>query len=427
MDGRADSVIVIARMRPRFTGLWRNPDFLKLWAGETVSLFGSLIGGPALAFTAILVLDATALQMGLLTAAGTAPGLLGGLIAGVWVDRLRRRPVLIGADLGRALLLGTVPLAAILGVLRIEQLYAVAFLVGLLTMIFDVAYLAYLPSLVPRDELVEGNSKLSASAAVAEASGFSISGWLIQALSAPVTVLIDALSFVVSAAALWLVRSREPAPPQTGERAGILVEMGTGLRTLGASSNLRVLTATLVTLECAGGMFGAVILLYTTRTLGLSPGVQGLIFAVGGVTSLLGALAAGSVTRRLGVGPALSLGLLLVGAGSLLIPLAPNRSALSLLLLVSSQIVSDPARTLYMIAQVSLRQALTPSGMLGRVNAAIHVLALGAALLGALGGGLLAESVGVRPTLVVGACGSSAAALWLITSPLRTAQEMPDT
>ena len=414
-------------MRPRFTGLWRNRDFLKLWAGETVSLFGSLIGGPALAFTAILALDATALQMGLLTAAGTAPGLLGGLIAGVWVDRLRRRPVLIGADLGRALLLGTIPLAAIMGVLRIEQLYAVAFLVGLLTMIFDVAYLAYLPSLVRRDELVEGNSKLSVSAAVAEASGFSISGWLIQALSAPVTVLIDALSFVVSAAALWLVRSREPAPPRTGERAGILVEMGTGLRTLGASSNLRVLTATLVTLECAGGMFGAVILLYTTRTLSLSPGVQGLIFAVGGVTSLLGALAAGSVTRRLGVGPALSLGLLLVGAGSLLIPLAPNRSALSLLLLVSSQIVSDPARTLYMIAQVSLRQALTPSGMLGRVNAAIHVLALGAALLGALGGGLLAESVGVRPTLVVGACGSSAAALWLITSPLRTAQEMPDT
>jgi len=372
------------------------------------------------------VLDATALQMGLLTAAGTAPGLLGGLVAGVWVDRLRRRPVLIGADLGRALLLGTIPLAAALDVLRIEQLYVVAFLTGLLTLTFDVAYLAYLPSLVRRDELVEGNSKLSVSASVAEASGFGISGWLIQAISAPVTVLVDALSFVASAVAIWLIRAPEPAPPAIGERTGMLDEMKDGLRTLAGSAYLRALTAALVTLECFGGMIGAVILLYTTRTLGLPPGVQGLIFAVGGVTSLLGAVAAGTVTRRLGVGPAMALGLVLAGLGTLLIPLAGDRSAASLLLLVGSQLVTDPARTVYMITQVSQRQALTPSGLLGRVNAGTQVLVLGATLLGAVGGGLLAERIGLRSTLVIGACGSGAAALWLLASPLRTVRMAPD-
>jgi MFS family permease len=412
--------------RPRFTGLWRNPDFLKLWAGETVSLFGSLIGGPALAFTAILVLDASPLHMGLLTAAGTAPGLLGGLVAGVWVDRLRRRPVLIGADLGRALLLGTIPLAAVFDLLCIEHLYVVAFLTGLLTLTFDVAYLAYLPSLLRRDQLVEGNSKLAASAAVAEASGFGISGWLIQALSAPLAVLVDALSFVVSAIAIRLIRASEPPPPARAERPGFLAEMNDGLHTLAGSAHLRALTASIATLEFAGGLFGAVVLLYTTRTLGLPPGIQGLIFAVGGVTSLLGALAAGGVIRRLGVGPAMILGLLLTGTGSLLIPLAPDRSAASLLLLVGSQLVSDPARTLYMIAQVSLRQALTPAGRLGRVNAGTHMLTLSAALLGALGGGLLAEGVGLRSTLVIGACGSAAAALWLVVSPLRSLRTAPE-
>ncbi|MBI2760720.1 MAG: MFS transporter, partial [Chloroflexi bacterium] len=186
-------------MRGRFTGLWRSPDFLKLWAGETVSVFGSFIGGTALQFTAVLTLHATPLEMALLVAMSQAPALVAGLMAGVWIDRLRRRPILIAADVGRALLLVSIPLSYAAGVLRIEQLYTVAFLTGILTIFFDVAYQSYLPSLVKREELVEGNSRLSGSASAAEFSGFSLAGWMVQVLGGPIAILIDALSFVWSA------------------------------------------------------------------------------------------------------------------------------------------------------------------------------------------------------------------------------------
>ena len=179
-------------LRRRFTGLWRHADFIRVWIGQTICVFGSLIGGPALAFTAILILHATPFQLGLLAAARLAPGFLTGLVAGAWVDRLRRRPIMIGADIARAMLLATVPLAAVLGLLRIEQLYVVTFLVSVLTILFDVAYQSYLPSLIARADLVEGNSKLSASASVAEVSGFALAGWLVQLFTAPITILIDA-------------------------------------------------------------------------------------------------------------------------------------------------------------------------------------------------------------------------------------------
>jgi hypothetical protein len=186
-------------LRRRFAGLWRHADFMRLWAGQTISVFGSLIGATAIGFTAILTLHATPFQLGMLAALRLAPGFLTGLIAGAWIDRLRRRPILIGADIGRALLLATIPLAATLRQLRIEQLYIVTFLVGILSIFFDVAYESYLPSLIGRDQLIEGNSKLSASASVAEFGGLGLAGWLVQLFTAPVTILIDAVSFVISA------------------------------------------------------------------------------------------------------------------------------------------------------------------------------------------------------------------------------------
>jgi len=195
----------------RFDGLWRNGDFLKLWGGETVSAFGSLIGETALQFLAILVLNATPFQIALLAIASNLPGFLGGFVAGVWVDRLHRRPVLIAADCGRALLLGSIPAAALLGVLRIELLYVVAFLVGILTTFFDIAYQSYLPTLLHGDALLEGNSKFAASSAVAEVSGFGIAGWLVQLLTAPVAILADAVSFFVSAFMVAWIRTPEVA------------------------------------------------------------------------------------------------------------------------------------------------------------------------------------------------------------------------
>jgi len=199
--------------RRHFTGLWRHADFMRLWTGQTISGFGSLIGATAIAFTAILVLHATPFQLGILAAVRLAPGFLTGLIAGAWVDRLRRRPILICADIGRGLLLATIPLAAILQRLHIEQLYIVTFFVGILSTFFDVAYESYLPSLIGRDQLIEGNSKLSASASAAEFGGLAVAGWLVQLFTAPLTILIDAVSFAVSAISISLVRTPEQAVP----------------------------------------------------------------------------------------------------------------------------------------------------------------------------------------------------------------------
>src|SRR4051794_30591998 len=212
----------------RFTGLWHHADFIRLWIGQTISVFGSLIGASAMAFTAILILHATPFQLGLLSAAHFVPGFLTGLAAGAWADRLRRRPILVAADIVRAVLLATIPLAAVLGLLRIEQLYVVTFLVNVLAIFFDVAYQSYLPSLIGRAELVEGNSKLSASASVAEVSGLALAGWLVQLFTAPTAILVDAASFVVSAISLSLIHARELAPA-CGPQPNIRREIADGL------------------------------------------------------------------------------------------------------------------------------------------------------------------------------------------------------
>jgi MFS family permease len=407
------------------TGLWRNDAFRKLWAAETISVFGSLVSRTALSFTAILALRATPFQLGLLATADLLPGFLIGLLAGVWVDRLRRRPIMIAADLGRALLLGTIPLAAVLGVLRIEQLYAVALLTGVLTLFFDVANRAYLPALVAPEALVEGNSALTASASVAEFGAFAIAGWLVQWLSGPLAVLIDAVSFLVSALCLAAIRAPE-SPPTVEERQSVRTEVAEGLRAVLHHPLLRALTAATALLGVSGGVIGTVIVAFMVRDLGFRPGVLGMIFAVGGLSSLLGALAVGPVTRRLGVGRTLVGSLVFAALGVLLVPCAQGPGWLSGTLLVGSQLVTDPAQTVYEINQVSLRQRVAPARMLGRVNAALEMAGLGAALAGSLAGGVLGGRIGLRATLVAGACGTLLAALWLGLSPaLRTLKAEP--
>jgi MFS family permease len=412
-------------MPSRFTGLWRHPDFVKLWTAKTISDFGSMVSGTALSFTAILWLKATPTQLGLLSVANLLPKFLAGLAAGVWVDRLRRRPIMIAADLGRALLLATIPVAALLGVLRIEQLYGVIFLTGLLTLCFDIADRSYLPTLVPREALVEGNSKLTATSSAAEFSAFSIAGWLVQWLTGPIAVLIDSVSFLFSALFLGLIAAPEPAPIPHAQRQGMSRELVEGLRAVRADPVLLSLTASTLLLGFSYGAIGAVIVAFMVRDLGFKPGVLGMIFAVGGVTSLGGALTAGPIARRLGIGPALVLGLLFSGFGVLLVPLAHGATFLAGALLVAQQVITDPAHTLYDINQMSLRQTITPDRLLGRVNASLEFAGMGATLVGALAGGFLGEQLGLRSTLFAGTAGTFLAALCLRLSPVYAAENKP--
>lgn len=437
-------------MRLKFNGLWRHKDFLRLWAGQTVSVFGSMIGGTALSFTAILFLQATPFQLGVLNAMETAPALLAGLFAGAWVDRVRRRPLMIGADLGRALALATIPLAAALGGLRIEQVILVALATSVLSIIFDLSYQSYLPGLVGKDHLVEGNSKLSASAAVAEFGGFSLGGWLVQIVGPPLAVLFDAVSFVVSAVSVGVIRAREEEPghrkgrketqsedeEETAEReegrshaehgieeggedesTDLRREISEGVQVVLGHSLLRASAGVIVLQNLMGGVYGALVVLYMSRGLGFEPGLLGMFWAVGGITSLVGAALTPRITRRLGAGKVMTVGLLVSGISMLMIPLASGATLLSAVLLIAAQF-GDGFYVIYEINQVSMRQEITEARMLGRVNATMRIAGLGAALVGALTGGVIGQWVGVRPVLFAAALGTLAAGAVLGLSPL---------
>lgn len=412
-------------MRGHLTGLWRHPEFLKLWAGQTTSAFGTMISTIALPLTAVLALDATPVEMGLLQAAALVPGFLVGLLAGVWVDRLRRRPIMLGADLGRAALLGSVPAAAALGLLRIEQLYGVAFLAGVLTVFFDVSSQSFLPSLVRREELVGGNSTLTASASVAEVAGFGFGGALVQALTAPIAVLVDAISFLLSALSLALIRTPEPTSTLTPERPSAAREIGEGLRLVRDNPLLRAVAGATATFSFFQYMLGAVFLLYVTRELGIEPVLQGVLYAIGGVSSFFGALLAGRAAARWGLGRTLFVTLLVSGLGNLCVGLAGGPIVVVLTFLVLAQLVGDGAETAYTVNQVSLRQAITPAQLQGRMNASIRFVGWSAMLLGTLVGGLLGELIGLRATIFVGAFGTTLAALWVLLSPLRRLHGSP--
>jgi MFS family permease len=412
-------------VRSRFTGLWRHPDFLKLWAGQTISLFGSQVTLLALPLTAVVALDATPAQMGLLGAAEFAPFLLLGLFAGVWVDRLRRRPLMIAADLGRAALLGSIPAAAFSGVLRMELLYAVGFLVGVLTVFFDVAYQAYLPSLVRREELVEGNSKLEVSRSVAQIAGPGVAGGLVQAITAPVTLVVDALSFLVSAASLGIIRVPEPAPAPREHGRNIWAEIAEGLQVVLGNPLLRSIAGCTATSNFFSNVLFAVYVLFVTRELRIEPAVLGLIFSIGSVGALLGALLAGRIAQQFGLGPTIAWVPCVGAPGGLLVPLASGSRELAIPLLVVSQFLIGLTGPIYNVNQVSLRQAITPDRLQGRMNASMRFIVWGTLPLGSLLGGALGERFGLQSALLVGAVGVLLAPLWVVFSPVRNLREAP--
>ena len=406
------------------SGLWRHPDFLRLWGGQTISAFGSLVGGAALQFTAILVLDAAPLQLAALAASTLVPGFLFGLVAGVWVDRLRRRPIMIAADIGRALVLASIPLAWAFDVLHMEHLYVVAFFTGTFTFLFDVAYRSYLPTLIQRDELIEANSKLTASSAATEVGGFGVAGWLVQLITGPLTILVDAVSFIVSALFLHSIKAPE-AMPAIEERSSVLREVVEGLQVVVRDPLLRATAISSVTLDFSMRIFGTVVLLYMIQDLGFGPGVLGMIFAVGGVSSLLGSVVAARAGRTLGLGRVMVLGLVVFGLSQLLIPIAQGPMAVVAMFLIVQQF-GDGAYVVREISEMSLRQAITPEPFLGRQNASFQFGGIAAMLVGTLVGGVLGEVIGLRWTLVVGAGGTFVSAFWLLVSQVRSVVDLPD-
>ena len=409
--------------------LWRNGAFLRLWAAATVSVFGSNVTRIALPFVAILTLRAGPIEIAVLRSLDLVAALLVGFVAGAWVDRLRRRPVLIWADLGRAALLGSIPLAAFGGWLTLPQVFAASAAAAVLTTFFDVADRAYLPTVVGRADLVRANGAVAATSSAMEFAAFGAAGFLVQLLTAPMAIAIDAVSFVVSAVLLGTIRRPEAPPPPAADREPVLHEVREGLRLVAGDPVLRGLASGAMGLSAMWGVFGSTWLLFVTGDLGLDPATVGIVAALGGFGSLLGALLAERAVRRFGLGPVVVGSLLLAALGNFLIPLAPAGLPLVAVgFLVGQQLIGDVAVTVFDVTEVSVRQSRVADRRLGRVNATVRVAMVGAQLAGTLLGGLIAEVVGLRGAALLAPLWAllGAGAVWL--SPvrrLRTVDEGP--
>lgn len=409
-------------------GLWRHPDFLKLWSAETVSMFGSQVGQLALPLVAILVLDATAFEVAALGTVLFLPFIIFTLPAGVWVDRLRRRPILIAGDLGRFVLLATVPVAYVADVLTLAQLFVVAFLVGFCQVFFDVAYQSYLPSLVEREQIIDGNSKLEISRAGAQVGGPGLGGVLVELLTAPYAVLVDSVSFLGSALFLMRIRRLEEPPARTsedGSKPSLWVELKEGLRFVLGNPNLRAQAGCTATSNFFSTLAFSILLVFAVRVLDLSPGLIGVMFSIGAAGSLVAAVTAMRISKRFGIGPTTIATAALFGPTTLLVALAPPGNG-AIPFLVAAQLLFGFSVVVYNIVQVSYRQAICPPRLQGRMNSVMRFMVWGTIPLGALLGGALATWIGLRETIFVGAIGGGLAFLWIVFSPQRHLREMPE-
>ena len=353
----------------QFDGLWRNPGFLRFWAADTVSVFGSLITRIALPFTAILMLNASAFEVSLLVLADLVPSCVVGLPVGVWVDRVRRLPLMIASDVMRAAVLVSIPIAAAFDALTLAQLYAVSFVASALTVLFNVAQVSILPALVSREDLLEANSKTSATQSISEIGAFGIGGWLVQLLSGPGAILVDAVSFLASAVVLRSVAVNETAPA-TEVRSAMRREIVAGLDYVWHQPLLRTTALASMALLFGLSIFGTIISLFALKELGFEAGPLAMIFAVGGVSSLVGSVLVGPVTRALGVGPAMIVGLLVAGLLLLPLVLAQGHGASAAVWLAVQQL-GDGAVLVFLINEVSLRQTIVAPGLMGRVNSSV--------------------------------------------------------
>lgn len=406
-------------MRWQPQGLWKNPDFMKIWLSKTISNIGDGITNIALPLIAIQMLAATPAQISIISALGGAAVVLFGLLAGVWVDRLRRRPIVIATDLGRALLLCSIPIAAFAGILHMEQVYIVAACTGVLAVFFNAADVALLPDLVQAQELVEGNSKLGISDALAEMVGPALAGVLVQVLSAPLALLLDVCSFLCSAWCIARIGKPEPELHPADQQRSMWHESIEGIVFVFKHPLLRTLAGGAGIFNCFGMFIGTLYTFYIVRTLGLAPIVLGFSIAAGGLSSLAGAWFAERVVRTVGLGWAIGGGLLAYGLLGLPLPFLYGPAPLMVALLLGMQLIGDVAVAIHLISELSLRQMLIPPRLMGRANMGVQLLTQGVMPLGALLAGVLAEQLGVRATLLIGVLGVTAAGLWLLLSPVR--------
>jgi len=412
---------MFARLKPSGV-LWRNRDFMWLWAAQTVSQFGSQISSLAIPLVAILTLDASTFQVSVLVVVGWAPFFLFSLPAGAWIDRLPRRPILVASDWGRALALASIPLAYFLDAMTLAQLYVVELVVGLFTVFFDLSYQSYLPSVVEREELGEGNAKLEVSRSAAQVAGPGLAGALVRVLTAPYAILADAVSFVASALFLSRIERPEPKPKTAAERSTRLRdEIGEGLRFVLRHPLLRPIVIFVGVSNIFVNMLFAIYLVYAVRELDLSVATIGLIFSLGNIGSLVGALTATRLARAVGIGPGLIITATVGALGLLLVPLARGDAVLPFL--VVANLLWGYFVLTYYVNAITLIQAITPDHLLGRTNASRRFLVQGVIPFGALLGGALGTTLGLRPAIAIGAVGACFAVLPLFFSPLRQIKE----
>lgn len=406
----------------RLPAALQQRDFRRFWLGETVSLFGDQITLIALPLVAVLELHASAAQMGYLGAAELFPALIFSLHAGAWVDRRgKRRQTMIVTALGRAALLATIPLAFWLDVLTLPQLYVVGFLVGTLSVVFFVSYSTLFVSLVPRERYVEASSLLNGSRALSFVGGTSIGGLLVQVFSAPGALVVDTFSFLFSAATLRSISPVEP-PTEKAERGHVKA----GARYIRHSPIMRASLLATATINYFNFVFWALFILYATKTLGVRPGVLGLVLGAASIGGVIGSLVTGRISRRIGVGPAFTLGCVLFPVPLVLVPLAGGADWTILACLFLAEFGSGLGVMILDISGAAIKAALVPDRLRARVSGAYMLVNYGVRPLGALTGGALGSWIGLRPTLWIASVGAIAGVLWLLPSPVMRLRELPE-
>ena len=398
--------------------LRRQPEFLKLWAAQSISQLGDQIALLALPLVAVLTLDASAAEMGFLTAAELMPHLLFSLFAGVWIERSqRRRRLMIVADIARAMLLASVPLAAAFDLLTFAQLLGVAFAVGTFTVMFDISWSTILVSVVPRRDFVEANSKLSLSRSVSFIAGPSIAGFLVQLLTAPVTLLLDAISFVGSALFLGRIRSQEPPVDEDG-RESMLRSLRSGLRFVFGDELIRAQLACVATINLFNFVFWAIFVLYATKELGVSPGVLGLALGAGAVGGIVGAFVAVRLERMIGIGAAFTVGAVLFPLPLVLVPLATGSDLVIAVMLATAEFLSSVGVMVLDVNGNSMNLMRTPHRLRSRMVGSSRFVNYGMRPIGALLGGALGTAVGLQTTIWIGVLGALLGVVWLVFSPI---------
>ena len=400
-------------------GAWRNGDFRRLWLASAVSWFGSEIGELALPLLAIITLSASAAEVGLLRTAQFLPFLLATLPLGVLVDRRARRPLMIGADLGRFVLIGTIPLVVWAGVAGMEFLYIAVFAAGVLTVLYQLADFAFVPTVVPVHQLVDANGKLAAAQSANEIAGKGIGGAIVGVLTAPVAVLVNATTFLVSALSLWRISTVEPGRVREPEHKSSRRDVAEGLRLALRNRYVRPLLGEATTFNFFNEVFILGLLLFAVRDLGLGPVHIGLVFTAGGVGSFLGAWFGARATGRFGYGRVLLLTLILGNTAPVAVLLIGDSPAAALATLGGLFLVMGIGIGVANVHAVSLRQTAVGDHVRGRVNAAYRLISWGAIPVGAALGGALAAGLGAHPAMVVGALGMPLATIWVALSPVR--------